>query len=222
MKTVTFKPSLSILSSFSGSASIPMMNAEVPLAGASVDFALEHGGPLVKRILNSWTWDDEWLKRAVENGYNQVIDVRIQRLMPGMYPSIPGWHCDAVPRSGYHSQPDFKKADVKNVMHYTALISTDDEVCNTEFLTDELKMEINPERGVWEQVHRKIEEEKPVIQQIAPGALYRFGQLALHRAAPTKVRGWRLFFRLSIYYNKPLNVIPRMQQVYLISEKAGW
>lgn len=88
---------------------IPAFAAEPSLFSMSVDMALESCGGLTRRILHHMPWECDDYKEAEAAGLQPVIDVRIHRLMPGMYPAIPGWHCDRVPRANYHSQPDFRE-----------------------------------------------------------------------------------------------------------------
>lgn len=218
---VLFESELEPLASFDGIASIKEMNAEPSLTGADPAFARESAGELTRRILDSWSWDDPWLEKFVKEGKRLVIDTRVQRLMPGMYPSIPGWHCDAIPRPNYNAQPDFELAS-QDVKHYTGLIATDESVSNTEFVRVPTEVEISPDEPAWTQVHKHVQAHQLETMHIRPGTLYRFGQFTIHRATPTVVRGWRLFFRLSIYYREPLNLISKQQQVYLVTEGAGW
>src|SRR5690606_11438434 len=118
------------------------------------------------------------MERAYEAGLSEVIDVRVQRLMPGMYPSIPGWHCDAVPRPNYFAQPDFSLIN-PHTFHVTCLVDTSTErqlpVASTEFLAENLKFKYNEKAPVWQQLHRQIEKQKWYESHAAsPGVLYTF------------------------------------------------
>lgn len=180
------------------------------------------GGPLTQEILDEIDLSREDIRAAFEYGLTPVIDVRVQRLMPGMYPSIPGWHCDAVPRKDYHSQPDFSLLHPAS-MHMTCLLSTSDNVSNTEFLAVPFGMTFTDDEPVWKQLHKHIVKESMTSMTIRPGWVYKFSSLTPHRTAPTVERGWRLFFRMSMYHNPPIvNKVPAAQQVYLLSEENGW
>jgi hypothetical protein len=63
---------------------------EPMLHRATAQFALENGGPLTRSFLLSLqlAWSADIL-----------VDSRVHMLMPGMWPCIPGWHHDDVPRS---------------------------------------------------------------------------------------------------------------------------
>lgn len=181
------------------------------------------GGPLVQSILNCINLSQQDFVAAFEESLTPVIDVRVQRLMPGMYPSIPGWHCDSVPRATYTSQPDFKLLHPHS-FHLTCLLSTSENVSNTEFLDEEISVEFDEDSAIWRQLHIAIENAGPLKKVVAaPGRVYKFDSLTPHRTMPCVERGWRLFFRLSMYHNPPIvNKVPAAQQVYLLSEENGW
>lgn len=158
------------------------------------------------------------------DGYHLVVDTRVQRLMPGMYPSIPGWHCDNVPRSDYFAQPDLGKIN-PNVRHMTLTVSTHiDGVSNTEFLLGHLPVRhIDPSESVWRQVHERVHLGIHDSQFILDGTVCIFGQDSVHRASPCVRRGWRLFYRLAMMDKPPLgNHHSNVEQVYILSEKNGW
>ena len=219
---IKFIPTIDEVASFDGIADQSLFAKEQPVFSSSPEFAREVGGELSKRILDSWDWKDGFFNLNLRQKY-PIIDTRVQRLMPGMYPSIPGWHCDAVPRPSYDAQPDLTKIDPE-VKHYTALISTSPDISNTEFVVEPIELELDPSSQVpiWKQAHIGIEKNRPKTMFIKPGILYRFDQLTLHKTSPTLKRGWRMFFRLSMYHNKPLNQKSGSMQVYLLSEENGW
>lgn len=195
---------------------------EPSLFSCSLPEARRMGGPLVQKILDNIDLSREDIRAAFEYALTPVIDVRVQRLMPGMYPSIPGWHCDAVPRKDYNSQPDFDLLHPAS-MHLTCVLSTADDVSNTEFIAQPFGMTFNDEEPIWKQLHKHIEANNMTSKVIKPGWIYKFSSLTPHRAVATVTRGWRIFFRFSMYHNPPIqNKVPAAQQVYLLSEENGW
>jgi len=173
------------------------------------------------------------LYRAANPGAHRVIDTRSHMLMPGQYPAIPGWHCDAYPR-GQHSsgQPDLWSGNPK-CFHYVVTISDQrDGVSNTTFLeASEVALLVRPEE-VWGSVHEDLERRLREPSAADPrygrktwavpdGHLLRFNQESLHRATKTHTKGWRWFFRLSMYHSAPMNQIRRQVQVYT-TEGGGW
>lgn len=70
--------------------------AEVKALGmiyrGDLDFAYLHGGPLVARFLDAALRDVR--PRDQSRFAFATVDSRVHLLFPGMYPCIPGWHCD--------------------------------------------------------------------------------------------------------------------------------
>lgn len=196
--------------------------AEACLFSATPEFVRTRGGPLARKILSSVNFNSQEILQAVDADLYPVIDFRVHRLMPGMFPSIPGWHCDAVPRKDYKSQPDFSLLNSASV-HFTCVVGTDEKSSMTEYVKDSVTIPIDNESPVWKQVHIATEKLKPSTGYVEHGRLYRFSSKGIHRATAATVRGWRAFFRLSYYHNPPIvNGIPSQQQVYILSEENGW
>lgn len=167
---------------------------------------------------------DVEIENAYDNGLRPIIDVRVQRLMPGMYPSIPGWHCDAVPRDDYFGQPKFDKIN-PYAMHVTCTISTSDVgVSNTMFYNKGTAFKIEDDEHVFKDLHNQVEARSDEGKTLIPdGMLALFTPKTIHKTMPTHTRGWRLFFRYSMYHKPPVvNKVANQQQVYILSEANGW
>jgi hypothetical protein len=192
------------------------IEAEPMLYSASRHFAEAHGGPITQAVLRSMPVS----AFCPDPGRYIVIDSRVHMLMPGMYPAIPGWHCDAWPRTdGGRGQPDPEnKKDKEGVQHFVAMIG---DCSRTEFMDETLVVNLDRER-VWESVSRGIEDEGSfeTFHQ-APNMIISFGPDQLHRATPATKRGWRFWLRLSHYQRPPLNQIRKQVQVY-VTEHGGW
>ena len=189
---------------------------------ASLSCAINNTGPLTRYMLDCLPRLNDLETRARASGMHVVIDSRVSMLMPGMYPAIPGWHCDGVPRPDKHAQPDFRLLNPAAI-NYIASISTDaNGVSNTEFVADHIACDISPDEPVWRQVHRAVEDIKPRTDFMPDGVWTSFGPYAIHRATPAKVRGWRIWVRVSLYHKPPHNIRARHSQVYLLSEENGW
>lgn len=181
--------------------------------GPLANLALQHiQGAYVKDIYN-----------AKQAGLSAIIDVRVQRLMPGMYPSIPGWHCDAVPRQTTNGQPNFQAINPA-AFHVGLTLSNEAMgVSNTEYVTDVIKPKLYHQDNVYRQLHEEVERIAPATRRINDGVFVKFTPKTIHRATETHRRGWRMFLRFSMYHKPPIeNGVPGQQQVYLISEKNGW
>lgn len=240
MTHIFFKNSLTLIDSgFKGPFKIEELAEESSLHSVSLEWINKNGSPLIKEITQiayAHLMKESNLMLLFPP-YNKqlhlVVDVRIQRLMPGMYPSIPGWHCDAVPRNDYFAQPDLTKLDTK-IKHLTLTLSTEkDGVSNTEFVNEGIPFEYKPEdrsMSVWQQVHRRVFYEANLNTvlplrtiKVPDNKLAIFSQDTIHRASPCHKRGWRMFYRMAMMDKPALNTgLVREQQVYILSEENGW
>lgn len=159
---------------------------------------------------------------AVDKHRVPVIDARVQRLMPGMFPSIPGWHLDGVARSEFHSQPDVTKI-VEGVSTFVCTLSTHPEgVSNTRFLAEPASVEVDDTKPVYKQIHSQLIDAETVA---VPDGYWAFMEQAhVHCASPTAHRGYRMFFRVTVLPDMmPKNRgFTDVEQVYLLSEENGW
>lgn len=203
---------------------IPLMAAERSLFSCSEEAVNIQGGPLatiaLKHIQNAYIRD---IYNAKQAGLSAIVDVRVQRLMPGMFPSIPGWHCDAVPRDLYKGQPCFAAINPA-AFHVTLTLSTDPVgVSNTEYVMDPIKPKLYSPDNIYRQLHEEVDRISPVVQRVNDGVFTKFTPKTIHRATETHRRGWRMFMRFSMYHKPPIeNGVPGQQQVYILSEKNGW
>lgn len=198
--------------------------AEPCLFSCSPEAAKMQGGKLVLEAISQLEEIYERpIRIAKENGLSAIVDVRVQRLMPGMYPSIPGWHCDAVPRNTYHGQPDFALIN-PHAFHVALLLSNEPKgVSNTEYVQTSIKPKIWDNQHVYRDLHTQVERIAPDTVFAKDGQFTWFSPKTIHRAAPCHRRGVRLFMRYSMYHKPPLaNKVGGEQQVYVISEENGW
>jgi hypothetical protein len=200
--------------------------AEPSLFSCSMEHAEQLGGELTKEILHLVKLRLRTrMKAAYAAGLTEIIDVRVQRLMPRMFPSIPGWHCDAVPRANYFSQPEFERVNPHS-FHTTMILDSNldgHEVSNTSYLQESIDFVYDEKLPVWKQLHDQIEDTFHRVFCWKPGELITFDSFTPHKAKPCLNRGWRLFFRMSMYHNPPVaNKVQNAQQVYILSEANGW
>lgn len=181
--------------------------------------------PITQSILDALIWNGVFSL----NDANIVIDTRVNMLMVGQYPSIPGWHCDDVLR-GENGQPCFEKRS-SDVQHYMILLSgkpstiiyeTNDHESRTEFVVGPREYNLDP-NNVWNSLDKCVESDNTVeVRKIKFGEMIQFNQDAIHRATPAQSNGWRYFFRLSVTHRKPANEIRRQTQVYCDINNPGW
>lgn len=198
------------------------------LFGADVAFARQEGGAITQHILDMLedseafrAWKERF-DRGLLSKTSIVIDSRVNMLMPGMYPSIPGWHGDDVPRGIKYAQPDLDGVDTNAFVHFMVLFSDNViPVSATEFVVEPVTLDVDSE-NVWKSVNAGIETLRPRTSKLREGDIISFGQEALHRASPCTQAGWRFFMRVSFTYRKPINEIRQQVQVYMPIETAGW
>lgn len=216
MTEISFSPALAAVGAFEAAASIEEIASEPRLVGLSFDQALEQAGPLGTRILDAMCFP------ACPEGLFPIVDSRAHRLMPGMYPAIPGWHCDDWPRPDYHSQPDPALWD-RRAAHYLGIIETVPHVSLTQFVTSPLKVSFDPTEPLWKQVHKAVDASAVETSTQVAGQVLRMSGNTIHRASPCFNRGWRYWMRLSFMHHAPekaLTVGP--EQTYVLSEANGW
>ena len=213
MSEITLDPTWRTVPCIQGTWESEIISREPMLFSSSVEFANKNGGDLTKAVLRG-------IELECPDHFFVVIDTRSHMLMRGMYPAIPGWHCDGVMR-GANGQPDFGLLDHKAEHRVITVSSEKGGVSNTEFIAEKLCVEYEPGK-VWGSINDDIEESmSPDTYQVPDGDLITFNQLALHRATPAKTNGWRWFFRLSFYHSPPINKIRNQVQVYT-SQSTGW
>jgi hypothetical protein len=222
-----FKPEFSQVAAFPGHASITELAAEIGVYSASHEFVRTRCGPIANRILDQVP--ESYYRHAIRLGLLLNIDIRIHRLYPGDFPAYPGWHCDGEFRADYHAQPDLSKMPTHQ--HLTATVSTDqDGVSNTLFVAENLDFETDnvptSANTLWGQVHEAVEARPDLALHLTrDGELTMFDSWTLHKATAARVRGWRLFFRMSMWHKPYLGdggMISRQEQVYKLCEGSGW
>lgn len=226
---IIFAPSVRTVADFPAIASIADLAEERGVYSACPEFVRAHCGPIARNILE--LIPASYHEEADDLGLHVNIDVRIHRLYVGDIPAYPGWHADDEYRESYHAQPDLLK--VPPHRHLVGTVSTEPVgVSNTRFLIEDFTAHIaepSATETLWGQVHRQVERahaDSPLAMMDAPdGRLIEFGSFTLHRAMQATVRGWRLFFRASMWHKPYLGdggMLSRQEQVYKIDEGSGW
>jgi hypothetical protein len=226
MANYDFAPAFEILSSHQSHYPIADLERERGVYSATPTFVRAHCGDIACHLLASVP--DAYYAEAERLHLFPNCDVRIHRLYPGDVPAYPGWHCDGEYRGTYFSQPDLDRIKVSK--HITAHVSScADGVSCTQFLNEPFSCEVreqSAEHTLWGQVHAAIERKQAkAVFDIRDGQLVQFDSWSLHRAMPARVRGWRLFFRMSMWHRPNLGeggMITKQEQVYKLVEGSGW
>lgn len=223
MKTLTFNGNYETIGRAHGIQDINTILGHPGCYAASPEFALEHCSPLTKVFLDCVS--SEWYDECKSLGMLPNIDVRPHRLNIGEYPGVPGFHTDGMPRTTYHSQPDSERIPVRKTV--LGFFSTAENVSRTKVIKDDFVIDealIDPER-YWSSVNQEVMKREVDTVEIEEGHFVNLDELCLHSISECKVRGARLFFRMSMWHNGYLGEqgkIAHQQQVYVDVNKAGW
>lgn len=227
---IEFRPNFTIINNIPGCYTIEEIDNETSVYSATPEFVRRHCGPIANNILDNVP--ESYFEEA--NGLNLFpnIDVRIHRLYPGDYPAYPDWHCDGEYRETYFSQPDLDKIPVSK--HVVCTVSTHKNgISNCEFLLDSIDFvdkansdmqSTQAQHNLWGRVHEAISPNSSTYQS-QDGEIVMFDARSLHRVMPAKRRGWRLFFRISMWHKPNLGEggkISKQEQVYKLVESSGW
>lgn len=188
--------------------------------GATIEYAFEHGGPIVRDFITS-------LLAVAPEFKDGIIDSRSHMLMPGWFPCIPGWHHDDVPRPADDSsgQPDYINPRYRS-QHILCLVGA--KHAPTQFAHGRIHLPHVPDDqviyGNWHHVvEDAVKQGRLDVVEAQEGALHYFDDRTLHQGVPAVTSGWRHFIRISIGGDRrPANEIRAQVQVYLPAPMAGW
>jgi hypothetical protein len=183
-----------------------------------MEFAKAQGNEELNKILS---------KFKLSGKYKYVsIDSRTHMLMEGMFPCIPGWHCDDFYRTAeLGNQPDLKNVHkVAPAVHHMLILGDNSK---TEFTTadvdadDPVKIleQEGKDKPVYLYYDKMLEEyaadsELPTVH-VEPATIYTFGPTAFHRGQAATKNGWRFFIRVTeSNHRNPKNEIRYQTQVY--------
>lgn len=223
---INFNSNHKVIATTTGTASITELEKEQGMYSATPEFCLEYGGPITKKLLQAVP--DSYILEAHKKGLYPNIDVRVHRLYPGNYPAYPGWHCDAQFRETFFGQP--KPDQTKLSDHLIATVSSDPNgISLTEFINEPIEMKLtdqSPDDSLWREVDSQMKKKDKIPTWTMPdGHLTRFDCWTLHRAKPANIRGWRLFFRMAMWYRPNLGEgkLSKQEMIYMdLNNPTGW
>lgn len=199
----------------------------VGLYRASLDDAIRFGGELARHALSSIT--------ILGNRQYITVDTKIHMLIPGMYPGIPGWHTDGVPRGPRDSAVasirlspigdvpadiSRQEGEFSPLYHSLTLGS-----CHTLFDGSPREVADTPVGpDLYAAITRQVGED--TNSWFYPERWVSWDWWQLHRAQPSTSGGWRYLIRVTESdYLTPLidlrDVLRTQQQAYL-PETYGW
>jgi len=158
------------------------------------------------------------------------IDSRSHMLMKGMFPCIPGWHCDDFYRPEYaNGQPDLEGVnEAAPAIHHLLVLG---DCSRTEFLADDSVVLPSPqeiiakhgsEDPIYLHYDQLIEKLNPKTILVEPNQFYTFGPTAFHRGSGATHNGWRYFLRVTeSNHRQPKNELRYQTQVYT-NGRVSW
>jgi hypothetical protein len=188
-----------------------------PLFNASLEDALLYGGDLTRAALSSMRIRGD--KKYV------IVDTKVHMLMPGMWPAIPGWHTDGVPRPD--GKPDIWAQEEMESPRFHLLVTG--EGCLTDFCNEPLDLEVpaEPTSDLYADISKQMNELAPSTWRIPSCRAVEWGWWDLHTAIRATKREWRFLIRVTETNYRPpktdlRDVLRTQQQVYVESAEFGW
>jgi hypothetical protein len=124
---------------------------------ASLEDAVRYGGDVTREALSV-------MSLRGDRKYT-VVDTKVHMLMPGLYPALPGWHTDGVPR-GEGGNPLAKAPPNIQAQEETSLrpprfhLLVTGEGCLTDFLTTPTHFDVpsEPSTLLYQSITRQVTE----------------------------------------------------------------
>lgn len=236
MKTIAFCPRISTHDINPIECDEESLKNERSIYGGSLEWTMLNADQITRNLTNQLFDNPRFQEDLIPHallGLHPVIDTRVTLMINEnfapvdlageeleMYQAIAGWHCDGVPRKNRSTQPDLSTVD-EPVYHYiTSLSSTDEQISGTELVDQDFALRIDPEKRVWDQVNSHVKKSEFSTKTCPDGVFTRFNRQTVHQTTPSKVRGWRYFFRCSFYHMPVMNEFRVNNNVYLVPK--GW
>lgn len=214
-----YKPEITVLGAVPGWSPIQELEKEVSVYAASPQFVAKHCGNIAVGIMRAVGPD--WYEECADLGMLPNIDVRVHRLNEGEYPAVPGWHCDGCLRETYFAAPDMENIPVRRTVLCTVSSGDQNGISNFEVLP----IPVESKAESWGDLDKEVTEGYDgYVTNSVDGTIYEIGETTIHRCTPATTRGWRLFFRMSMWHNDYLGdggMIAKQQQVY-VPLGQGW
>lgn len=215
-----------------------MIQGSLNLREASIIDAMHYGGPLTRAALGAMNLRGD--RKHI------VVDTKVNFLMPGFIPAIPGWHTDGVPRgenldpagSGVpqiSAQIDYESAGLTPPRYHLLVTGTHSQ---TEFIEAPMYLSVADDRNLYEKMTTDVDD---LLQSIyadelrgntepiftAPSCtVVEWDWWNIHRAVKASATGWRYLIRVTeTDYIRPRekaqDFIRTQTQVY-VPTAFGW
>jgi hypothetical protein len=210
----SFKPAFQQLGKVEALPTQAQLKLEPMFYQSSIEFVRKNGGPITQQFLDLLPLKD-----------NVLIDIRTHKLSPGMYPAIPGYHLDWLPRINKGQD-----VDLGNIPDYEHVILIVGLTSLTEYLDRPIDIPPIPDnKKVWPTAFSYVNEfihiNKFKTWRVESGRMVYFTSRDWHTASPAEESEWRFFIRASSLDKsryQPVNAIRTQSQVYIPIKEAIW
>lgn len=181
---------------------------------ASMDFAYQNGGEIMKNFLDSLP--QEWKNSQA------LIDTTVHSLKKGWWPSKPGWHHDGIKRSRISDQPIYTDDQSLYFADYLCgLVNA--PIAPTEFFSGNITLSPPDYTKViyWEwgkEIDQYLEKHNREPFKASSGVMIQYDSHTFHRSTAAQSDGPRWFVRLYRFVahdKEPLNLKVKNSQIYL-------
>lgn len=201
------------------------------LRQASLEDAARYGGTITRASLGamSFVGDRKYI----------VVDTKVNYLMKGFIPAIPGWHTDGVPR-GEELDPAGKGIPMLSAQEQGLVSSSryhllvTGTLSQTEFIVAPLELNLPDTRDLYERMTRAVDSTLVALKYSARDAVLvapesrvlTWDWWNIHRAVPANKAGWRYLIRVTetdyiAPRTDPSDFIRTQTQVY-VPTAFGW
>lgn len=177
------------------------------LRQVSLEDAARYGGSVTREALGA-------MKFVGDRKYI-IVDTKVHFLLPGMCPSIPGWHNDGVPR-GNDLLPQDTGAPMPHAMEHRALMGITEPRyhllvtgthCPTRFLDHEIEIKLPADsRKLYEEMSKQVQSHVDEYFNnkgldctfVSPAStVLTWDWWTVHTAQLATGRGWRYLIRVT-------------------------
>ena len=205
-----------------------VIEASLNLRQASLEDAVRYGGPITRAALDAMTFHGD--RKYI------VVDTRISMLLPGSYPSIPGWHTDGVPRGddldpGGKGLPNIEaqvNGEISEPRYHLLAGGANDAM--PRFVVEKASFDVpNLDADLYACLSRSVADKIPFglrTLDVRPWDVWEFDWWSIHSATAATQRGWRYLIRVT----ETDHITPRVKlddfirshaQIYMPME-FGW
>lgn len=206
-----------------------LVSNTLALWNVSAEDAMRYGGDLTRSALAACPIAND--RRYV------VVDTKVHMLKPGMWPAIPGWHTDGVPRGNSWSPADGvpnihlqdrAEGEGQRAPRYHLLVTG--EGCLTEFVVERnfvVPVPECPSETLYSDMTHFVNATRPQTFVAPSCRVLTWDWWDIHRGVAAKSSEWRFLIRVTetdhlAPQTDPRRFIRTQHNVYVPSEAFGW